>query len=138
VDGTRGAMAPGVLAYGAAVLMIAAATGAGLLIAPRWGMAPVVLLYLPAVLAAAIYCGLWPSLIAAAASALAYNYFFTAPYRTFLIHNPADGVTVAMLFVWMFEAMMNAPEFCVEYRLPSSIASLIATFGGMSSQWSSS
>ena len=28
--------------------------------------------------------------------------------------------------------LMNAPEFCVEKRLPSSIASLIATFGGTS------
>ena len=37
--------------------MVAAATLAGLLIAPRWGTAPVDLLYLPPVLAAAAYCG---------------------------------------------------------------------------------
>ena len=33
---------------------------------------------------------------------------------------------------------MNAPEFWVEKRLPSSMPSLIATFGGISSMWISS
>ena len=79
--------------------MFVASTLVGLLIAPRWGVGPVVLLYLPAVLVAAIYCGLWPALTAAAASTLAYNFFFTAPYRTLLIHSPADAVTVVILFL---------------------------------------
>ena len=64
-------------------LMVAASTLVGLLIAPRWGNAPVDLLYLPAVLAAAAFCG--PRAGArrpAVASALAYNFFFTEPYHT--------------------------------------------------------
>jgi K+-sensing histidine kinase KdpD len=119
------------MAYAAAVLMIAAATGAGLLIAPRWGIAPVVLLYLPAVLAAAIYCGLWPSLIAAVASALAYNYFFTAPYRTFLIHRPADVVTVAMLFLVAVVTSRLAGSLREQARLAAAHAARNATIAGL-------
>jgi K+-sensing histidine kinase KdpD len=124
-------MAPGTLAYAAAVLMIAAATGAGLLIAPHWGTAPVVLLYLPAVLAAAIYCGLWPSLIAAVASALAYNYFFTAPYRTFLIHSPADVVTVAMLFLVAVVTSRLAGSLREQAQLAAAHAARNATIAGL-------
>jgi K+-sensing histidine kinase KdpD len=131
VDGARRAMAPGVLAYAAAVLMIAAATALGLLIAPRWGTAPVVLLYLPAVLAAAIYCGLWPSLVAAVGSALAYNYFFTAPYRTFLIHSPEDIVTVAMLFLVAVVTSRLAGSLREQAQLAAAHAERNATIAGL-------
>ena len=40
-----------------ALLMVAVSTLVGLLIAPRWGNAPVDLVYLPAVLAAAMLPG---------------------------------------------------------------------------------
>jgi two-component system sensor histidine kinase KdpD len=86
-------------AFVAALLAVAASTIAGLLIVERWGTEPVVLLYIPPVLAAAVYAGLRPALAAAVASALAYNYYFTAPYRTFVIHSPADVVTVIVLFL---------------------------------------
>lgn len=79
--------------------MVAAATVIGLQIAARWGGEPVVLLFIPPVLMAAIYCGLWPALLAAIASTLAYNFFFTAPYHTFLIDRPADLVTVVVLLL---------------------------------------
>jgi two-component system sensor histidine kinase KdpD len=78
--------------------MVAVATLIGLAMAPRWGNAAVDLLYLPAVLAAAVLGGLGPALLAAAASALAYNFFFTAPRLTFRIDNPNDVVTVLVLF----------------------------------------
>ncbi|MEQ1495291.1 MAG: DUF4118 domain-containing protein [Novosphingobium sp.] len=86
-------------AYAAALLAVAISTIAGLLIVGRWGTEPVVLLYIPPVLAAAVYAGLWPALAAAVASTLAYNYYFTAPLRTFVIHSPADMVTVVVLFL---------------------------------------
>ena len=73
-------------------------TLAGLALAPSWGNSAVDLLYLPAVLGAAIFAGLGPALFAALASALAYNFFFTAPHLTFRIDNPNDVVTVAVLF----------------------------------------
>ena len=55
----------------------------GLWIAPRWGTAPVDMIYLPAVLAAAALWGLGPALVAGVAAALAYNFFFTEPLHTF-------------------------------------------------------
>jgi hypothetical protein len=79
--------------------MVAASTLVGLLIAPRWGNAPIVLLYLPAVLGAAVLYGLWPALFAAVASTLAYDFFFTEPYHALLIYSPADLVTVLVLFL---------------------------------------
>jgi two-component system sensor histidine kinase KdpD len=79
------------------LLMVAAATAAGMLIAPRWGHAPVDLLYLVPVMAAASLHGLRSGALAAVASALAYNYFFTVPVHTFRIDRPADIVTVAVL-----------------------------------------
>lgn len=63
-------------AYALAVLLVSGATLLGLAIGLRWGNAPVVLLYLPAVLAAAVYGGLPPALLAAVSSTLAYNYYF--------------------------------------------------------------
>ena len=69
--------------YAEAALMVAGSTLLGLAIAPRWGNSPVDLLYLPAVLGAAILGGLAPALFAALASVLAYNFFFTAPRGTF-------------------------------------------------------
>lgn len=86
-------------AYAAALLMVAVSTLAGLIIAPLWGHPPVVLLYIPPVLGAAVYGGWWPALLAAVASTLTYNYWFTAPYHTFVIHSPADVVTVIVLFL---------------------------------------
>src|SRR5687768_2877747 len=86
-------------AYFGAAAMVAASTLLGLAVYPRWGTSPVDLLYLPAVLGAAVLGGLRPALIAAIASAFAYNFFFTAPHHTFQIHNPADLVTVSVLFL---------------------------------------
>jgi two-component system, OmpR family, sensor histidine kinase KdpD len=79
--------------------MFLAATGIGLALAAQWGRAPVVLLYLPPVLAAAAYAGRWPALLTAVAATLAYNFFFTEPTYTLLIRDPGDVVTVAMLLM---------------------------------------
>lgn len=86
---------------GAAALLalFALATALGFALAARWADAPVVLLYLPPVLAAAAFAGRWSALLAAVAATLAYNFFFTEPYYTLLIHNPGDAVTVAMLLM---------------------------------------
>lgn len=124
-------LAPGPLAYAAALLLVATATGAGLLIEPRWGTGPVVLLYLPAVLAAAVYCGLWPSLIAAVGSALAYNFYFTPPYHTLMIHRPADIVTVAVLFLVAVVASQLAGSMREQARLAAAHAARNATIAGL-------
>src|SRR4051794_41920850 len=79
--------------------MVAASTLLGLWIAPRWGTAPVDMVYLPAVLGAAALWGLWPGVIAGVTSALAYNFFFTAPVHTLRIDRVADIVTVSVLLI---------------------------------------
>jgi two-component system, OmpR family, sensor histidine kinase KdpD len=117
--------------YVEALLMVAASTLIGLLIAPRWGTAPVVLLYLPAVLAAAIYRGLWPALAAAVASTLAYNYFFTAPYRTLLVHSPADAVTVGVLLLVALVTSRLAGSMREQARLARAHAARNATIAGL-------
>jgi K+-sensing histidine kinase KdpD len=87
------------LGAGALLVMFVLATGIGLAVSAQWGRAPVVLLYLPPVLAAAAFAGRWPALLAAVAATLAYNFFFTEPTYTLLIRDPGDGVTVAMLLL---------------------------------------
>jgi len=116
--------------FSAALLMVAAATLAGLLIAPRWGTAPVVLLYLPPVLLAGIYCGLWPAMAAAAAATLTFNFYFTAPYRTLMIHSPADAVTVLMLFLVAVVTSRLAASLRGQAQLAGAHASRNATIAG--------
>lgn len=90
---------PLLLPFVLALALVATATVAGTFIAPHWGNSAVDLLYLPAVLAVAILGGLRPALFSAIASAIAYNFFFTAPRHTFRIDNPVDVMTVAVLLI---------------------------------------
>jgi len=86
-------------AYAGAIAMVAASTLIGLWIAPRWGIAPVDMIYLPAVLGAAAVWGLGPGFTAGVTSALAYNFFFTAPVHTLRIDRVGDVVTVSVLLI---------------------------------------
>src|SRR5437868_865416 len=92
-------MTDAVRAYTGTLAMVAIATLVGLWIAPRWGTAPVDMIYLPAVLGAAALWGLGPGLVAGVTSALAYNFFFTAPVHTLRIDRVADVVTVSVLLI---------------------------------------
>lgn len=130
-DNRRRALAAGLRGHAEALLMVAASTLVGLLIAPRWGNAPVVLLYLPPVLGAAILHGLAPALVAAIASTLAYNFFFTAPYRTFVIHSPADVVTVVILFLVALVTSRLASSVREQARLAEAHATRNATIAGL-------
>ncbi len=123
-------VAIGLAGHVGALLLVAVSTLVGLLVASRWGSSDVVLLYLPAVLAAAIYAGLRPGLLAALASTLAYNFYFTAPYRTFLIHSPADVVTVLILFLVAVVTSQLAASVRQQARLASAHASRNATIAG--------
>jgi two-component system sensor histidine kinase KdpD len=58
----------------------------------------VALVFLTAVLASSVAYGLWPSLAACIASALAYNFFFIPPYYTFTIADP-ENVVALFFFV---------------------------------------
>jgi two-component system sensor histidine kinase KdpD len=92
-------IADGVRAYTGTFAMVAVSTLLGLWIAPRWGTAPVDMIFLPAVLGAAALWGLGPGVVAGITSALAYNFFFTAPVHTLQIDRVADVVTVSVLLI---------------------------------------
>lgn len=111
--------------------MVAVATLVGLAIAPRWGNSAVDLLYLPAVLAAAVLAGLGPALFAALASALAYNFFFTAPHLTFRIANPNDIVTVIALFGVAVVTSHLAASVRRHARIAEAHAARNATIAGL-------
>lgn len=114
-----------------ALLMVAASTLVGLAMTPRWGNSAVDLLYLPSVLAAAVFAGLGPALLAALASALAYNFFFTAPHLTFRIDNPNDIVTVIVLFAVAVVASQLASSVRKQAHIAESHAARNATIAGL-------
>ena len=120
--------------YAEAALMVAASTLVGLAVAPRWGNSAVDLIYLPAVLAAAVLAGLGPALFAALASALAYNFFFTAPHLTFRIEDPNDIVTVAVLFGVALVTSQLAASVRRQARVAKAHAARNATIAGLARQ----
>lgn len=89
----------GVGRYLAAQLLVAVSTLVAIWIAARWGNAAVAMVFLPAVLAAAVWWGFGPAVLAVLTSALSYDYFFTEPFFTFRIDNPVDIVNVIMFFL---------------------------------------
>lgn len=99
--------------------------------APHWGTAAVDLVYLPSVLTAAAFAGRGPAFAAAIASALSYNYFFTAPYHTFRVHSPADIVTVGMLFLVALVTSHLASSIRAQARLAEAYAGRNATIAGL-------
>lgn len=116
--------------YAEAALMVAVSTLAGLAMAPSWGNSAVDLLYLPAVLAAAVLAGLGPSLFAALASALAYNFFFTAPHLTFRVDSPNDVATVVVLFGTALVTSHLAASVRRQARIAEAHAARNATIAG--------
>lgn len=127
----RSSAAASVRGYPEAALLVALSTLIGLALAPRWGNSAVDLLYLPAVLAAAILGGLRPALFSAFASALAYNYFFTRPHGTFRITSASDIVTVVVLFLVAVIASHLAASVRKQARIASAHASRNATIAGL-------
>jgi two-component system sensor histidine kinase KdpD len=57
------------------------------------------LIFLMAVLFAAIRFGLWPSVYTSLLSFVAYNFFFTEPHHTFIVENQGDVLTVVFFLV---------------------------------------
>jgi two-component system sensor histidine kinase KdpD len=127
-----------VQAYAGAVAMVAVSTLMGLWIAPRWGTAPVDMIYLPAVLAAAALWGLGPAVIAGLAAALAYNFFFTAPVHTFRMDRVADVVTVVVLLIVALVTSQLAAAIRSQARLAAAHAARNATIAGFAGQLLSS
>jgi two-component system sensor histidine kinase KdpD len=123
-------LAARIQAYAGSLAMVAAATLVGLWIAPRWGTAPVDMIYLPAVLAAAALWGLGPALFAGIGAALAYNFFFTEPVHTFRMDRVTDVVTVIVLLLVGLVTSKLASAIRAQARLAAAHASRNATIAG--------
>ncbi len=80
--------------------LVAAATVIGLGLEQILEISSLSLVFLTAVLASAVTYGIWPSVFAAVASALAYNFFFLPPLYTFTIGDPEN-----MLALFFFIAV---------------------------------
>jgi two-component system sensor histidine kinase KdpD len=65
------------------------------------------------------------------ASVLAYNYFFTAPQRSFRIDSPADLVTVVVLFLVAVTASQLAASVRKQAEIAKAHASRNATIAGL-------
>ena len=75
-----------------------ALTGALVALRETLALESVLLLYLLAVVLVAVVGGWLPALIAALASVLTVNFFFTAPYHTFIVES-RDSVLALIVFV---------------------------------------
>jgi two-component system sensor histidine kinase KdpD len=126
----QGSTAAAIQAYTGALALVAVSTLIGLWIAPRWGTAPVDMIYLPAVLAVAILWGLGPALAAGIAAALAYNFFFTEPVHTLRIDRGSDIVTVIVLLMVALVTSRLAAGIRRQARLAADHASRNATIAG--------
>ena len=129
-DRTGSPIADGIQAYTGALALVAVSTLIGLWIAPRWGTAPVDMIYLPAVLAAAALWGLGPALLAGIIAALAYNFFFTEPVHTFRIDRVTDIVTVIVLLVVALVTSRLAAGIRTQARIAAAHAARNATIAG--------
>jgi two-component system sensor histidine kinase KdpD len=119
-----------VQAYAGALAMVAVSTLIGMWIAPRWGTAPVDMIYLPAVLAAAALWGIGPGLVAGVAAALAYNFFFTEPIHTFRMDRVTDVVTVVVLLLVALVTSRLASGIRAQARIAAAHAARNATIAG--------
>lgn len=117
-------------AYAGAIAMVAVSTLVGMWIAPRWGTAPVDMIYLPAVLAAAALWGLGPGAVAGIAAAAAYNFFFTEPVHTLRMNRVTDVVTVLVLLIVALVTSKLASGIRDQARLAASHAARNATVAG--------
>ena len=85
------------LGYAWAVLATAAATAAGLAIAPRVELVNIAMLYLLAVVLIALRFGRGPVIAASLVSVGALNFFFVPPHGTFWVDDPQYLLTFAMM-----------------------------------------
>ena len=79
--------------------MVALALGCGVLIEHLIGLQSVLLVFLMAVVGAAIRWGLFPSLFACVLSVLAFNFFLVPPLHTLAIADPENALALLVFFV---------------------------------------
>jgi two-component system sensor histidine kinase KdpD len=131
-------LAAGIESYTGALALVAVSTLIGMWIAPRWGTAPVDMIYLPAVLAAAALWGLGPALVAGIAATLAYNFFFTEPVHTLRMDRVSDVVTVVVLLIVALVTSRLAAGIRDQARIAAAHAARNATIAGFAGRLLSS
>ena len=89
--------------YAAAFAYVAAALGLAEVLKPVFNVQNVDIVFLTAVVCAAVTLGLYPSLFAVILATLAYNFFFLPPLYTFTIADPAN---VTALFFFTIVAVL--------------------------------
>lgn len=130
---TREGYRPLLLGFGryiAAQALVAISTAVALWIASRWGNAAVEMIYLPAVLAAGVWWGFGPAVLAAVTSALSYNFFFTEPLYTFRIDSAVDIVDVTILFLVAVVTSQLASAIRRQAQIAEAHATRNATIAG--------
>jgi len=91
--------------YMAALALVALAAVAAKLLQHLVRLPDPALVFLTGVLCAAVVGGLWPSILAAVASLLVYDFFFVNPLHTF---NVAKSQDVVALFVFLVSAVLTS------------------------------
>jgi two-component system sensor histidine kinase KdpD len=84
--------------YLGSLLLVAAATGVGFFFRDQIAPTNLVMIYLLAVIVAAVNLGRGPSLLASLLSVLAFDFFFVPPYMTFAVSDTEYLLTFAGLF----------------------------------------
>ena len=92
-----------IMHYVMSLFFVAVALGAGQIVRPLFGIENIDLVFLTAVIGAAVRYGLLPSLFASIIASLCYNFFFLPPTYTFTI---ADPTNVAAFFFFMLLAFV--------------------------------
>ena len=85
--------------YGTALSVVLAVTAVNAILVPWIGHRSVALTYLASVMALALVLHRGPILVAAAVSALSWNFFFLPPIFTFYIQTVEDGLMFGMYFI---------------------------------------
>ncbi|MET0341338.1 MAG: sensor histidine kinase KdpD [Polyangiales bacterium] len=84
--------------YFLATLLVALTTAVAAVLRTALPLPDLEMLYVLAVMAAALRFGRGPSLLAAGLSVAAYDFFFVPPYFTFAVHDGRHLLTFAMMF----------------------------------------
>src|SRR5688572_3506387 len=97
--GSEASIRTGWRRYAVTVLLVALATGLGVLARTHFAAPDFLMLYLLGIVVAATRFGRGPALVGSALSVLAYNFFFVTPIYTFAVSDERHLVTFATLFI---------------------------------------
>jgi two-component system sensor histidine kinase KdpD len=98
--------------YGVALTVVAAVTGLNALLQHWLGYQSLALVYLVSVVGLAMFVGRGPTLVAATATALLWNFLFVPPVFTFRISGPTD----VMLFLTYFVVALAMGHLAARLR----------------------